>query len=161
MPYHKGYTCEEFDFYDKSHKCRYCEQPVCQDQDCRQKMQNACQKILQCGHQCFGFKEEEECPPCLECDNVSPKNLFNCRLRTNSAISAGRRVWARRRSSKANAATSSTTTVFRKTWIQNGSSPELLLGFACVQAAGPGSSFRNHSCRYSQTMPECYMIKYQ
>ena len=37
VPYHKGYTCEQFREFDQSQKCRYCELPVCAGQDCRAK----------------------------------------------------------------------------------------------------------------------------
>ena len=44
--------------------------PVCLDNECIIKKQNACLKINKCGHQCFGFKNEVKCPLCLECEKV-------------------------------------------------------------------------------------------
>ena len=44
--------------------------PVCLDNECIIKKQNACLKINKCGHQCFGFKNEIKCPSCLECEKV-------------------------------------------------------------------------------------------
>lgn len=38
---------------------------VCSDPDCQEHAQNACQRVLACGHQCGGIVNEEECLPCL------------------------------------------------------------------------------------------------
>ena len=84
-PYHIGFTCEEFKNYQIARKCRYCKEKiegeggsplpifrdVCKKPECVQLMQKACDKMLPCGHTCYGFRGESKCLPCLneECVN--------------------------------------------------------------------------------------------
>ncbi|EFA75279.1 RING zinc finger-containing protein [Heterostelium album PN500] len=62
-----------------SETCRFCKQKldlqnlipshgisgVCSSADCKQKAANSCTKIHQCGHLCYGIRDEDECLPCL------------------------------------------------------------------------------------------------
>ena len=70
-----------------SRKCRFCQtkidakasspsakpafKDVCRSPDCLKLMENACDKILPCGHLCCGFSGEKECLPCLNSECVS------------------------------------------------------------------------------------------
>ncbi len=38
---------------------------VCHDEECREKMARACRKLLPCGHQCIGCRDEAVCLPCV------------------------------------------------------------------------------------------------
>ena len=83
-PYHVGKTCEQFKEHKEARKCRYCFSKitsasaslkpafinVCRNKECINLMNNACEKILPCGHACNGFKDEKECLPCLHEDCV-------------------------------------------------------------------------------------------
>lgn len=74
MPYHTGKTCEEFSHFKASKRCRYCDsvidsvRPLCSKPDCNSMYSVACKKILACGHQCYGVKNESECLSCLSED---------------------------------------------------------------------------------------------
>lgn len=76
-PYHLGKNCEEFQNFKKSKKCKYCQvvvtssRSVCKDNVCRARYRNACRKVHQCGHQCYGVKHEAECLPCVA-DGCNP-----------------------------------------------------------------------------------------
>ncbi|XP_041356631.1 E3 ubiquitin-protein ligase MYCBP2-like isoform X3 [Gigantopelta aegis] len=49
---------------------------VCSDPDCQAHANNACIKILPCGHSCGGIKNEEKCLPCLHrCQSCDQKSL--------------------------------------------------------------------------------------
>mmetsp|Transcript_11811 Transcript_11811/g.19957 ORF Transcript_11811/g.19957 Transcript_11811/m.19957 type:complete len:495 (+) Transcript_11811:782-2266(+) len=75
-PYHTGKTCSDFN----AKSCRYCAdkltQPspsmkpafreVCRKADCFGLMQQSCDKMLPCGHPCFGSNGEAKCMPCLD-----------------------------------------------------------------------------------------------
>jgi len=75
-PYHLGKTCEEY--YDdiNSKKCRFCQNKigennkftdeVCNDEECKERFNVSCKKVLKCGHKCFGVEHERECPPCID-----------------------------------------------------------------------------------------------
>eukprot|EP00357_Protocruzia_adherens_P036526 CAMPEP_0115008332 /NCGR_PEP_ID=MMETSP0216-20121206/21845_1 /TAXON_ID=223996 /ORGANISM="Protocruzia adherens, Strain Boccale" /LENGTH=575 /DNA_ID=CAMNT_0002375711 /DNA_START=183 /DNA_END=1910 /DNA_ORIENTATION=+ len=87
-PYHIGKTCEEYMKYKAAIKCRFCDTPiskriwpepafqdVCNQPECVGKMKSSCTKIhTSCGHPCGGFRDEEECLPCLheECASKDP-----------------------------------------------------------------------------------------
>ena len=67
-PYHLGYTCEEYKNYQSARKCRYCKEKiegegastlpvfrnVCRKPECVALMGKACDKLLPCGHPCYG-----------------------------------------------------------------------------------------------------------
>ncbi|CAD8083971.1 unnamed protein product [Paramecium primaurelia] len=79
IPYHLGMNCEEYKIKKSSKCCRYCDQPIhnvqfnvpeafqdiCQEKECQEKAQFACNKILACRHPCPGFKNEQICSTCL------------------------------------------------------------------------------------------------
>ena len=77
IPYHEGYTCEEYEELLHSVHCRFCggavnsddakavETEVCGEEECQTKLAQACQKRHACGHWCNGVRDETECPPCL------------------------------------------------------------------------------------------------
>lgn len=114
LPYHLGYTCQEYEEFEKAKRCIYCEMPirrrdeyeiqassmkirelrkcldkedvdilwcverselltvwdlvlsVCETKDCKQQLQHACSRRLECGHRCGGIRGERSCLPCLE-----------------------------------------------------------------------------------------------
>lgn len=47
---------------------------VCDQKECIEKGNKACQKMLACGHECFGIKEEPVCLPCLKSDCAAAQN---------------------------------------------------------------------------------------
>jgi hypothetical protein len=84
-PYHKGFDCDEWVNYKGARKCRFCEEPlteensrevatgtpktladVCNEEDCVSRAEIACHKFLPCGCACGGVKDEKTCLPCLE-----------------------------------------------------------------------------------------------
>jgi len=75
-PYHMGKTCEEQQKHKESKLCKYCGNPIeqlapgtidiCSQQECTDKLKNACTKVLPCQHSCSGFKGENNCLPCLD-----------------------------------------------------------------------------------------------
>lgn len=89
IPYHTGFSCEEYEKYLKSPKCRFCtvgvhdrnsyENPknslcfkeVCNSSECVKNVGATCNKLLECGHPCCGSYGENECPPCLYPGKVS------------------------------------------------------------------------------------------
>lgn len=88
VPYHIGKTCEEQAKHEVALKCRFCDQEitmktrgpsddVCNSQDCATTFKLACNKILICGHKCWGCKGETTCPPCIlnGCKNFI--NIYN------------------------------------------------------------------------------------
>ena len=95
-PYHVGYTCSEFEEHKESAKCRFCQSPiegdrkienhvlrnVCENPECVEFMNNSCNKKLECGHYCYGFKNEKVCLPCL--DEMCVKKNPNATLNMNS-----------------------------------------------------------------------------
>jgi len=78
QPYHLGKTCEEHARLKVALKCTYCwkeipnganhpkREDVCRDEECSKLVEVACVKKKACGHRCGGFKDEEECLPCLQ-----------------------------------------------------------------------------------------------
>lgn len=93
VPYHFGFTCQEFETYNASPKCRFCGDAVvkgvskyanprklpavdevCGSKDCVAAAETICEKKLACGHWCPGIKGEEKCPPCLhgDCPGFNP-----------------------------------------------------------------------------------------
>ena len=38
---------------------------VCTQKECVALMNKSCDKVLECGHLCCGFRREENCLPCL------------------------------------------------------------------------------------------------
>ncbi|CDW76424.1 e3 ubiquitin-protein ligase [Stylonychia lemnae] len=94
-PYHIGKTCEEFEKFKFSSKCRYCFeqltypsvsplpafQEVCRKEECKEMMEKSCDKINEdCKHPCCGFKDEVNCPPCLkeDCVKKDPSKTLDC-----------------------------------------------------------------------------------
>ena len=79
-PYHVGKTCEQFKEFKEARKCRFCLTKmkgasaslkpafanVCRNDECIEKMNMSCDKMLPCGHPCCGSKDEAVCMPCLE-----------------------------------------------------------------------------------------------
>ena len=83
VPYHEGFTCNEYTEYLSSRRCRYCEESLkdtsalgelldCQNEECKEKAILACNQILECGHQCCGIRDEEQCLPCLKEECIRP-----------------------------------------------------------------------------------------
>lgn len=72
-------------------KCRYCDEPIteknarlsapkalsdiCNAKECQELAKGACDKILECGHSCYGSKGEKKCLPCLneKCAEENPE----------------------------------------------------------------------------------------
>ncbi|KAK5583929.1 hypothetical protein RB653_005534 [Dictyostelium firmibasis] len=88
-PYHYSFTCEKYTEYLASRKCRFClssiraamginakQREICDSEECQQKLNTCCDKILPCGHHCIGVKGEKKCEPCFDVDCV-PKDHFN------------------------------------------------------------------------------------
>ena len=86
MPYHLGFTCDEFLRFKNAIKCRYCGNEitnanqvlvhdVCNKEECVNRFSYSCKKTLPCGHHCLGVNGELECPPCLieGCPNYGGK----------------------------------------------------------------------------------------
>eukprot|EP00475_Leptophrys_vorax_P034482 TRINITY_DN5569_c0_g1_i1.p1 TRINITY_DN5569_c0_g1~~TRINITY_DN5569_c0_g1_i1.p1 ORF type:complete len:1052 (+),score=271.57 TRINITY_DN5569_c0_g1_i1:49-3204(+) len=83
VPYHTGFTCQEYTVFLNAPHCRYCTTTVlpgrnqyanprseamhniCDSEACGKKAALACEKSKSCGHHCFGISGEEACPPCL------------------------------------------------------------------------------------------------
>ena len=84
-PYHIGFTCDSFKERKEALKCRFCldnlRQPnenggdafinVCHKNECQGYMETSCDKMLDCGHFCYGCKADEVCLPCLHPDCVA------------------------------------------------------------------------------------------
>eukprot|EP00347_Sterkiella_histriomuscorum_P016709 403352152 len=88
-PYHLGYTCEEYYIYLDTRKCRFCKniigddkqqalpweqafEEVCNSGSCLQLMNMYCSKFQKdCGHTCYGAKQESNCLPCLNLECVA------------------------------------------------------------------------------------------
>eukprot|EP01117_Protostelium_nocturnum_P011289 TRINITY_DN4098_c1_g1_i4.p1 TRINITY_DN4098_c1_g1~~TRINITY_DN4098_c1_g1_i4.p1 ORF type:complete len:652 (-),score=236.82 TRINITY_DN4098_c1_g1_i4:52-2007(-) len=80
IPYHDGFTCQQFVKYEKAVHCRYCAVElsaanahslplkICNSQDCVAKSKLGCEKTLACRHLCGGIKNERNCLPCLNED---------------------------------------------------------------------------------------------
>eukprot|EP01107_Rhizomastix_libera_P007554 TRINITY_DN2253_c0_g1_i2.p1 TRINITY_DN2253_c0_g1~~TRINITY_DN2253_c0_g1_i2.p1 ORF type:complete len:650 (+),score=112.13 TRINITY_DN2253_c0_g1_i2:497-2446(+) len=78
IPFHLGYTCEQFKAYRSAKKCRFCDEQikpgtpaqygihdVCSNPECVEKSKTSCTKILKCGHPCCGVRNEVSCLKCL------------------------------------------------------------------------------------------------
>lgn len=79
VPYHLGFTCEEWAKNMNATKCRFCEtvipnidvkelkafQSICKQDDCQKRKKMCCNKTLACGHPCAGVQGEIECLKCL------------------------------------------------------------------------------------------------
>ena len=85
IPYHLGYTCQQFEKYLKSKKCRFCESDInhssphfkfdcCEEEDCISKHEIGCKELLGCGHFCSGVDGETKHLDCLhqDCEDISP-----------------------------------------------------------------------------------------
>ena len=85
IPYHLGMTCEQYKSYQGSRKCRFCQQSLqsensapsssyealqncCNDKECLEEREYACEKTLPCSHFCGGIRGESKCLPCLHDD---------------------------------------------------------------------------------------------
>lgn len=87
IPYHKGFTCEQYQDYLISRQCRFCHtkitaknsppdmalmpptlQDVCNSEDCIKRRSICCDRMLPCGCPCNGIKGEPKCLPCLKCE---------------------------------------------------------------------------------------------
>eukprot|EP00347_Sterkiella_histriomuscorum_P015331 403357427 len=93
-PYHLGYTCEEYQIYLDTRKCRFCNdvigknkqqvfpkvlafEEVCNSGSCKELMDIYCSKFHKdCGHICYGAKHEPTCLPCLNLDCVNKNQDF-------------------------------------------------------------------------------------
>jgi len=101
-PYHIGYTCVEA---QQLKPCRYCDAPLDDDVDyavspfsdictvnneCLGKSVFACQKILGCGHRCFGYKDEKNHCQCLvsTCPDFRPTRTDVCTFCNDTLIHA-------------------------------------------------------------------------
>lgn len=87
IPYHIGFTCDQWKDFNSKKKCRFCEtlinivdeskplalQNICNDLECVQKGKQICKKTLECGHSCSGFSNEINCLECLD-DDCASKN---------------------------------------------------------------------------------------
>jgi len=99
MPYHIGYTCEQYETYLKSRHCRFCASPlteqniaadtsaqspalkdVCNSEDCIKKRNIACEQVKECGHFCGGVRGEIDCLPCLQCAKDSQTKEDFCNI---------------------------------------------------------------------------------
>lgn len=90
IPYHKGFTCQTFQEFQKARHCRFCHskidasnsapspgpdhpglRDVCNQQECLDKRALCCGRIKECGCPCNGVRDEklEDCLPCLKHDN--------------------------------------------------------------------------------------------
>lgn len=97
-PYHLGATCDSYKKWQESEKCRFCETTiergfarrkerdaqypalqgnVCLEDECNERANNSCGKLLPCGHNCIGIRHERKCPPCLEPECPSFTNADN------------------------------------------------------------------------------------
>lgn len=82
VPYHLGFDCEVYQEFVDAPKCKFCGVgvldhnrmsqsdllaigSVCDSPDCSDKALKACSYILECGHHCYGVKDETNHPPCL------------------------------------------------------------------------------------------------
>ncbi|KAF2071788.1 hypothetical protein CYY_006895 [Polysphondylium violaceum] len=80
-PYHYGFTCSKYKEYLVSRKCRFCSNQiknnnnnnskdglsdVCESEECQTKKDSSCNKILKCGHNCIGIRNESKCEPCMD-----------------------------------------------------------------------------------------------
>jgi hypothetical protein len=87
IPYHIGFTCDQWKDFNLKKKCRFCDSPInsidekrplalqniCGEPECVQRGQEICQKTLQCGHNCCGYSKEMNCLDCLD-DECAGKN---------------------------------------------------------------------------------------
>jgi E3 ubiquitin-protein ligase MYCBP2 len=87
-PYHIGKTCENHLKFVSAKKCRYDDQvismnnkgpadDVCNNQECVNTFKTACNKLLKCGHKCWGCKGEKVCPPCIDKECSQYVNIFD------------------------------------------------------------------------------------
>ena len=81
-PYHDAFNCESYRQSANRPLCRSCKKPLegeqCQDAECIARSQNGCGKTLQCGHLCYGAKDEVLCPPCLKCTGAEGDYCVIC-----------------------------------------------------------------------------------
>eukprot|EP00347_Sterkiella_histriomuscorum_P013659 403363863 len=82
-PYHLGFTCEEYKTYLDTRVCRFCRniigknkqqlypdelafEEACNSDLCKVLLEASCVKVHKnCGHSCYGTKNEATCLPCL------------------------------------------------------------------------------------------------
>jgi hypothetical protein len=72
IPYHLGFTCEQYQTYKSAKHCRFCNsqikkdnmskdkhkalENVCISSECVEKKDISCEKMLLCGHPCGGIR---------------------------------------------------------------------------------------------------------
>ncbi|EGC38296.1 hypothetical protein DICPUDRAFT_76110 [Dictyostelium purpureum] len=63
---------------------------ICSNNECRLKSLKSCDKVLKCGHQCLGLKNEENCLPCIESDcnynKINNNNNVNNNINSDVTI---------------------------------------------------------------------------
>ena len=71
--YHTGFTCEQYNTYLKSDKCKFCMGPVtnnsCKKLACKEYEKLCSKYTLDCGHANYGFDKYDLCLDCLEMKN--------------------------------------------------------------------------------------------
>ena len=77
--------------FSKKTRCKYCnntkdKNEICQNKKCREILNIACEKVLSCGHDCLGVRNEINCPPCLKPKCKEYNNLFNQNIDTSCQI---------------------------------------------------------------------------
>jgi len=82
-PYHLGQTCQELKAQREGKKCRFCKDliqgasDVCDQDECQELSKISCNKTHACGHSCCGYKDEEECLPCLNPECAQKEGVLN------------------------------------------------------------------------------------
>ena len=68
---------------------------ICNNPDCLLLYDNSCKKKLNCGHTCFGCKEETTCLPCMKKECMEFRNFYDqdedsyCLICYSEALSNG------------------------------------------------------------------------
>lgn len=88
IPFHEGYTCDEYTWFLNDSLCRVCQKPTdpnilknlgtCLSKTCNENVSNLCNKKLPCGHKCCGYKCKDSHPACPLCTPLLSKCLI-CR----------------------------------------------------------------------------------
>jgi len=97
VPYHEGFTCEQFVDYAQAKHCRYCKAQLpprsrseaCSEEECKKKLKESCKKKHDCGHPCDGISKEKSCLPCLHEDcSTQQKSEDWCNICWSEELSA-------------------------------------------------------------------------